>query len=85
MTIQLSEAIQTTAEVVDWERLGEFLAEQDSSDQAYALVGFWANVSDRQLAFIGNSGVFGGVHESTRQEVADFYRGLADAIERSGR
>jgi len=81
---KLEDALSIEVGVSDWEGLGELLALQNSNDQAFMLVGFWSNVRDDQVPWIANSGVFGKANESTRAEVADFYRALADAIEKGG-
>ena len=81
---KIEDALSIEVGVADWEGLGELLALQNSNDQAFMLLGFWGNVRDDQVPWIANSGVFGKANESTRAEVADFYRSLADAIEGGG-
>lgn len=81
---KIEDALSVEISVVDWEGLGELFALQNSSDQAYFFLAFWSNVKDEQLPWIGNSGLFGKRNESTRHELADFYRELAAQIENGG-
>lgn len=81
---RIEDALSVEIQVVDWERLGELFALQNSNDQAYFFAAFWSNVKDAQIPYIGNSGVFGKRNESTRYEVAEMYRELATQIENGG-
>lgn len=85
MTVtRVEDALSIEVGVADWEGMGNLLALQNSNDQAYLFMGFWQNVRDDQIPWIANSGVFGKPNESTRAEVADFYRNLADQIDKGG-
>lgn len=77
----------TTVEAIpaDASEVGRILADAGSTTQAEFFLAFWENVTDAQLLYIGDDATFGPHRESTRAEVADVYRALADAIEKGGR
>jgi len=66
---------------IDWAELGRVFAEQSSSDQAAFLVGFYENVVDMQLAYIGSEPIFGN---AGRDDVSDVIYNLAGLIRHSG-
>lgn len=85
-TIDISiKALTVETIPVETTEVARMLAAADSTTQAEFFLAFWAIVSDFQLPYIGDDETFGPHNWSTRAEVADVYRALADAIEKGGR
>src|SRR5690606_3126615 len=78
----IDKAVEIAASVaIDWEEMGRAFSEQFANDQGYFLLGMWEESVDSQAEAIGNASVFGGRSNSTRSEVAEYLRRVADAIE----
>lgn len=74
----LKEAIEVDAHLeVDWEKLGRVFADEYSNNQAKFLLGFYEQVEDLQLAFIGSEKE---IPEHARADLADVLRRLASFI-----
>lgn len=81
----IDKAIEVATSVsVDWEELGKAFSEAWPNDQGYFLVGMWEASTDSQAADIANASIFGSHSNSTRAEVAEYLRLVADAIDKGG-
>lgn len=81
----LDEAIEVaTGVTVDWEELGKAFSEEFPHEQGRFLVGMWQASTDSQAARIAEASIFGAHVNSTRGEVAEYLRLVADAIDKGG-
>lgn len=81
----LDKAIEiTTGITIDWEELGKAFSEAHPHEQGYFLVGMWEASTDSQAAEIAKASIFGSHTNSTRAEVAEYLRLVADAIDEGG-
>lgn len=76
----IEQAIEVKLSVTDWSDLGRLLAEQTSTDQAEFLLGFYEEIADAQLIYIGQEKGF----DAERADVASVFQLLATYIETAG-